>query len=104
LVRFTPNIATEQFVAHLVIDRTGEVVGKFSYPARPDYELLEKVGDAYTGKITASMWLNHSSEKVRVEVKPFIDADTAPIGAKQVRRIANNTLKLIERVKNGNFV
>ena len=97
-VTFNVNQATEQFVAHLVVKRTNEVVGKFSYPARESYQTLTKVNNNYTGYLTAEMTINVANEQIKIEVKPFIDSHTAPIGAAEVRRIADNTLKTINPV------
>ena len=92
-VTFTVNQTTDQFVAHLVVKRTNEVVGKFSYPERDGYQLLLKVENNYSGYLTEGMTASIANETVRIEVKPFINGHTAPIGAADVRQIADNTLK-----------
>ena len=97
-VTFNINQSTDQFVAHLVVKRTNEVVGKFSYPARDGYQLLNKIDNNYTGYLTAEMTTNIANEQIKIEVKPFINSHTAPIGAAEVRRIADNTLKTINPV------
>lgn len=97
-VTFTVSQATEQFVAHLVVKRTNEVVGKFSYPAREGYQTLIKVDNNYNGYLTAEMTVNIANEQIKIEVKPFINSHAAPIGVAEVRRIADNTLKTIETV------
>lgn len=98
-VTFNVNQATEQFIAHLVVKRTSEIVGKFSYPIREGYQTLIKVGNNYTGYLTAEMTMNIANEQIKIEVKPFINGHTAPIGAAEIRRIADNTLKSINPVE-----
>ena len=98
LIKFKVPIITEQFVAHLVVKRTSEIVGKFSYPARDGYQLLEVDELDYLGKLTPEMTLNLSTEVIRLEVKPFIDDDTTPIGAVDIRLIKDNTLKNIQKI------
>ena len=98
-VTFNVNQATEQFVAHLVVKRTNEIVGKFSYPARDGYQTLTKIDNNYTGYLTAEMTMDIATEQIKIEVKPFINGHTAPIGAAEIRRIADNTLKSINTVE-----
>lgn len=80
-------------VAHLVVKRTNEVVGRFAYPAKDGYQLLVKTGNDYTGRLTAEMTENISTEQLKIEVKPYVDELTSPIGAADVRMVIDNTLK-----------
>ena len=97
-IQFTVNQPTSQFVAHLVVKRTSEVVGKFSYPEREGYQLLTKVEANYFGYLTEDMTVRMANEQLRVEVKPFFNSHTAPIGGVDIARITDNTLKLIELI------
>ena len=97
-IRFNVSVATVQFVAHLVIKRTNQVVGKFSYPARDGYQTLTKDTNDYVGLLTSEMTALFPTEQLRIEAKPFIDTNTAPIGSADVRRIKDNTVKTIETI------
>lgn len=98
-ITFYVSEATQQFVAHLVVKRTSAIVGKFSYPAREGYQTLAKSDNNYTGYLTAEMTSNISKETVIMEVKPFIDENTAPIGAVEIANIIDNTVKSINPVE-----
>lgn len=97
-INFNINKSTIQFVAHLVIKRTDKIVGKFSYPSRDNYQLLEKDGDNYKGKLTVEMTKDISNEVLEIHIKPFVDADTAPIAVAPIRRVGSSTLAEIDEV------
>ena len=89
---------TDQCVAHLVVKRTGKIVGKFSYPQRDGYELLAKDGNTYTGNITKAMTLSLDNEVLRLDFAAFVNSNIKAQGKADITRIEDITTKEIEKV------
>ena len=97
-ITFAVSVATQQFVAHLVVKRTNQIVGKFSYPARDGYQTLTKELNNYTGHLTEGMTKDVPNEILKIEVKPFINENAAPIGVAELRKVSDNTLKTTDTI------
>ena len=97
-ITLTLDTETNQCIAHLVVKRTGQIVGKFSYPARGGYETLTKDGLVYTGHITKSMTLNLDSEVLRLDFAAFINGNIKAQGKADITRVEDITTKEIEAV------
>jgi hypothetical protein len=98
IITFTVDVSTDQAVAHLVVKRTGAIVGKFSYPERTGYNLLEKDGDNYTGYLTSDMTLNLDNEILRLDFKAFIGTTIAAQGKSDITKIEDITTKSVEKL------
>jgi hypothetical protein len=97
-IQINVDIATDQCVVHLVVKRTGAIVGKFSFPERAGYETLTKVDNNYSGYITKEMTLGYTEEVLRLDFAAFVGNFTKRQGQTDITNIKPTSTASIEKV------